>query len=93
MGVLKYLGVVSMKAGRTLLYKVKDVATMFNHWKSTIPEFIKEMIRGKVRATCAIHVHGMCVVIDMYMACVGVVTIVLYYMCKVGMVPSPSFDL
>ena len=48
MGVLKYLGVVSMKAGRTLLYKVSDVATMFNHWKSTIPEFVKDMVQGKV---------------------------------------------
>ena len=48
MDVMKYLGIVSIKAGRTLLYKVNDVVTMFQHWKSTIPEFIKDIAQGKV---------------------------------------------
>ncbi len=49
MGALKYLGVVSVKAGRTLLYKVSDVGTMFRHWKSVIPDFVQELIDGKVK--------------------------------------------
>ena len=48
MDVMKCLGVVSMKAGRTLLYKVADVVTMFTHWKLAVPFFIREMARGKV---------------------------------------------
>lgn len=48
MDVMKCLGVVSMKAGRTLLYKVADVVSMFTHWKLRVPGFIEEMARGKI---------------------------------------------
>ena len=48
MDALKCLGVVSLKAGRSLLYKVHDVGTMFQHWRVPIPEFIKDMVEGKV---------------------------------------------
>jgi len=50
--VMKCLGVVSMKAGRTLLYKVSDVVTMFHHWKSPVPTFIKDLVDGKVGEGC-----------------------------------------
>jgi len=45
---MKVLGVVSPKAGRTLLYKITDVAKMYPHWKMIIPEFIEELCAGKV---------------------------------------------
>ncbi len=45
---MKLLNVVSQKAGRTLLYRVSDVAKMYPHWKMIIPEFIEELAAGKV---------------------------------------------
>ena len=48
MAMLKHLGVVSVKAGRTLLYKAVDVVTMFKHWKTSIPQFISDMAQGMV---------------------------------------------
>ena len=48
-GVLKYLGVVGVKAGRSLLYSAGDVAKMFAYWKSSLPEFIRQLCKGKVR--------------------------------------------
>lgn len=46
---MKMLGVVSQKAGRTLLYRISDVAKMYPHWKMIIPEFIEELAAGKVK--------------------------------------------
>ena len=48
MAMLKHLGVVSVKAGRTLLYKAVDVVTMFRHWKTNVPNFVNDMAMGKV---------------------------------------------
>ena len=45
---LKYFGVVSPKAGRTLVYKMSDVAKMYQHWNIAIPDFVKEICDGKV---------------------------------------------
>ncbi len=45
---MKLLGVVSPKAGRTLLYRVSDVAKMYPHWKMIIPDFVEELCAGKV---------------------------------------------
>ncbi len=47
--LMKMLGVVSQKAGRTLLYRISDVAKMYPHWKMIIPEFIEELAAGKVK--------------------------------------------
>ena len=46
--LMKLLGVVSPKAGRTLLYRVSDVAKMYPHWKMIIPDFVEELCAGKV---------------------------------------------
>ena len=48
---LKYFGIVSPKAGRTLVYKMSDVAKMYQHWNLTIPDFIREICEGKVSYT------------------------------------------
>jgi hypothetical protein len=39
---------VSPKAGRTLVYKMSDVAKMYQHWNIAIPDFVKEICDGKV---------------------------------------------
>jgi len=49
MAMLKYLGVVSVKAGRTLLYKAVDIITMFRHWKTNVPDFVSSLSQGQVR--------------------------------------------
>ncbi len=49
MAMLKFLGVVSVKAGRTLLYKAVDVITMFQHWRTAIPDFVHQLAQGHVR--------------------------------------------
>ena len=48
---LEYFGVVSPKAGRTLVYKMSDVAKMYQHWNIAIPDFVKEICDGKVSST------------------------------------------
>ena len=48
---LKYFGVVSPKAGRTLVYKMSDVAKMYQHWNIAIPDFVKEICDGKASST------------------------------------------
>ncbi len=50
--LMKLLGVVSPKAGRTLLYRVSDVAKMYPHWKMIIPDFVEELCAGKVGGGC-----------------------------------------
>ena len=48
---LKYFGVVSPKAGRTLVYKMSDVAKMYQHWNIAIPDFVKEICDGKASSS------------------------------------------
>ncbi len=45
---MKTLGVIGLKAGRSLVYRVADVAKMFEHWRSHVPEYIAELCMGKV---------------------------------------------
>ena len=60
MGALKAAGAVGSKAGRVILYKVTDVAKMFSHWRVPIPQFMEEIINGKVNNTshCSTIVFG-----------------------------------
>ena len=47
-GILKNLGILGVKAGRSLVYRAVDVAKMFDHWHTAVPEFLKELCDGKV---------------------------------------------
>lgn len=48
-GILKNLGILGVKAGRSLVYRAADVAKMFDHWHSPVPDYLKELCEGKVR--------------------------------------------
>ena len=67
-GVLKYLGVVGIKAGRSLLYRAADVSKMFAHWRTVVPDFINELSKGKV---CVLIWAGGDMHLYMYSVCVG----------------------
>ena len=47
-GILKNLGILGVKAGRSLVYRAADVAKMFDHWHSPVPDYLKELCEGTV---------------------------------------------
>ena len=65
--LLKWIGVLGMKAGRALLYKITDVAKMFGYWHLPVSPLVKELCDGKVR--CVGVYMCMCVGVHVY-ACV-----------------------
>lgn len=46
--LLKWIGVLGMKAGRALLYKITDVAKMFGYWHLPVTPLVKELCDGKI---------------------------------------------
>ena len=78
---MKVLGIVSPKAGRTLLYRVSDVAKMYPHWKMMIPDFIDELCAGKVCVCACMHAYTFRRPIIFYL-CVCLCGVYMYmYVC------------
>ena len=74
--LLKWIGVLGMKAGRALLYKITDVAKMFGYWHLPVSPVVKELCDGKV-CVC-VHV---CVCVYVCV-CVCVCVCMCVYMCE-----------
>ncbi len=49
MNALKEVGVIGVKACRSIVYKVEDVIKMFRHFRIPPPMFLHEINNGKVR--------------------------------------------
>ena len=61
--LLKWIGVLGMKAGRALLYKITDVAKMFGYWHLPVSPVVKELCDGKVCVCVNVYV---CVCVCVY---------------------------